>query len=57
VEKVCLPPRRTLCGLAALRAKYFLFTLAKTQRRKEIVVHQKKNPASFKNKILWVKFN
>jgi hypothetical protein len=28
-----------LCGLATLRAKYFLFTLAKTQSRKEIVVH------------------
>jgi hypothetical protein len=28
-----------LCGLATLRANYFLFTLAKTQRRKEIVVH------------------
>ena len=28
-----------LCGLATLRANYFLFTLAKTQRRKGIVVH------------------
>ena len=29
-------PRRTLCGLAALRANYFFFPLAKTQSRKEI---------------------
>ena len=33
-----------LCGLASLPAKYFLFTLAKAQSRKEIVVHQKKIP-------------
>jgi hypothetical protein len=51
------------CPAELRGAKYFLFTLAKptaagrAQSRKGIVIHQKKNPASFKNKILWVKFN